>query len=73
MFAGVPSSSPSAASTSDAVAASAALRTTSTPVISGSVAPAQHRVEHLGGSRDGVWWTINSVGTAPMCPLPLAG
>jgi len=39
MFAGVPSTNPSASSTSVTVAASAARRTISTPVISGSEAP----------------------------------
>ena len=47
MFAGVPRTIPSAASRSDAVAASAARRTTSTPSISGSERAADHGVQQL--------------------------
>src|SRR5882724_2835316 len=70
MLAGVPSTSPSAASTSEAVAPSAARRTTSTPVISGSVAPRSTASNSSEVAGDGVWCTISSVGTPASVPRP---
>src|SRR5450759_483264 len=64
MLAGVPSMEPSAASTSDAVAASAGRRTTSTPSIASSVAPATTASNIACIAGDGVWWTTSSVGTS---------
>ena len=64
MFAGVPRMIPSAASRSDAVAASAARHTTSTPPISGSRAPDTTESSRSAVAGDGVWWTIRSRVTA---------
>src|SRR4249919_1502322 len=64
MFAGVPRTIPSAASRSDAVAASAARHTTSTPPISGSRAPDTTESSSSAVAGDGVWWTIRSRVTA---------
>ena len=59
MFAGVPSTIPSQASRSDAVAASAARDVTSTPVISGSFAPRCTSASSSAVAGDGVWCTIS--------------
>src|ERR1700712_1299734 len=62
-LAGVPSTYPSAASTSAAVADSAGRRTTSTPSSSGSLAPETTASNIACIDGDGVWWTISKVGT----------
>src|SRR5689334_23141229 len=67
MLAGVPSSRASAASTSAGPADSAARRTTSTPVISGSCAPATAASSSSAIAGEGVWCTIRSRATGPCC------
>src|SRR3954452_9856099 len=68
MFAGVPSTTPSASSRSEAVAASAARRRTSTPVISGSLAPRTTASSSSWVAGEGVWWTISRTATPPVLP-----
>src|SRR5690348_12567190 len=68
MLAGVPSTTPSASSRSDAVAASAARRRTSTPVISGSLAPRTTASSSSWVAGEGVWWTISRTATPPVLP-----
>src|SRR5271165_4735639 len=62
MFAGVPSTKPSAASTSGTVAASAGETVTSIPSSSGSRAPATTASSIACSAGDDVWWTISSRG-----------
>ena len=71
MLAGVPSRIASAASTSAGPADRAGRRTTSTPVISGSVAPRSTASNISAMAGDGVWCTISRVATA--ATLPPAG
>ncbi len=65
----MPSRYPSAASTSDAVAASAGRRTTSTSASSaGSVAPRSTASNSSAVAGDGVWCTISSRGMPASLP-----
>src|ERR1700733_2471114 len=64
MFAGVPRTKPSAASTSGAPAASAGRPATTIPSSSGSRAPAITASSIACSAGDGVWWTTSSRGTA---------
>src|ERR671916_3267729 len=59
-LAGVPSTYPSASSTSTAVAVNAGRATTSTPSISGVVAPDRTASNSEWTAGEGVWWTISS-------------
>src|SRR3954469_20175852 len=68
MLAGVPSRIASAASTSAGPADRAGRRTTSTPVISGSVAPRSTASNISAMAGDGVWCTISRVTTAVTLP-----
>src|SRR5215472_1979702 len=68
MLAGVPSTNPSAASTSGTVAASAGVTMTSIFSNSGSRAPAMTASSIACRAGDEVWWTTSSRGT--LRPLP---
>ena len=64
MFAGVPSRNPSAASTSETVAASAGATATSIPSSSGSRAPATTASSIACSAGEVVWCTISNRGKA---------
>src|ERR1700722_1903536 len=66
MFAGLPSGSPSAASTSGTAAVSAGRTCTVTSSISSAAVPdfTASNIACMAG--DGVWWTISSLATAPI-------
>src|SRR5580693_7637315 len=68
MFAGVPTITASAPSTSTAVAARAGCRTTVTFWICSSVAPATTASNIACSVGDGVWWTISTVGMYAILP-----
>src|ERR1700749_5093529 len=69
MFAGVPRTKPSAASTSGAPAESAGTTVTSIPSSSGSRAPAMTASSIACSAGDGVWWTTSSRGNAHLPQL----
>src|SRR5215469_5389258 len=69
MFAGVPRTNPSAASTSETVAASAGWTVTSIFSSSGSRAPAMTASSIACSAGDEVWWTTSSRRTLPRCLL----
>ena len=64
MLAGVPSTNPSAASTSGIVAANAGTTVTTIPSSSGSRAPELTASSIACSAGDGVWWTTSSRGNA---------
>lgn len=65
----MPSRYPSASRTSTAVVDNAAFLTTSTPSISGVVAPETTASNMACSAGDGVWWTINNLDTSSKITL----